>query len=257
MNPLSLITDGYERKARLYPALLLVAPIVIAMVGVSSTKLSTLESFATALAGCGGAFLLTQLARDAGKKCEKRWFEAWGGMPSVAVFRHRDGRIDAITKARYHRRLATLVKDAKAPSPEEEAADPAIADQVYTAWSSYLRVHTRDTTKYALVFHEIVSYGFRRNVCGLRPIGIVVSALSFVASVVWFYCLHLSAVTITPESVGASACTFIFLLLWAFRFTSDWVRIPADAYAERLAETVDSMNGGSQSSKARAKKGTV
>ncbi|MEI9978520.1 MAG: hypothetical protein WDN23_05880 [Edaphobacter sp.] len=70
MTPLNLITDGYERKARLYPALLLIAPIVITIVGVASTKLSTLESFATVLAGCGGAFLLTQLARDAGKKQE-------------------------------------------------------------------------------------------------------------------------------------------------------------------------------------------
>jgi hypothetical protein len=218
MNPINLVTDSYERKARLYPGLLLIAPVVITLIGVASAKLSKLESFGTALAGCGGAFLMAQLARDAGKKCEKRLFEAWGGMPSVAIFRHRDGRIDAITKARYHSRLATLVKDAKAPTQAEEVADPVTADQVYTAWSSYLRVHTRDTKKYPLVFHENVSYGFRRNVCGLRPIGIVVSALSIAGGAVWLYHLHLSAAAITPESVGALACAIVFLLLWVFRF---------------------------------------
>lgn len=256
MNPFNLITDGYERKARLYPALLLVAPVVIAIVGVASAKLSTLESIGTSVAGCGGAFLLTQLARDAGKKREKALFEAWGGMPSVAVFRHRDGRIDAITKTRYHGRLAALVKGAKAPSPEDEAADPSTADQVYSAWSSYLRVHTRDTKKYPLVFHENISYGYRRNICGLRPIGIVMSALSFMVSAGWLYYLHSTAVAIAPESVGALACVLVILLLWAFRFTPDWVRIPADAYAERLAETLDSMNG-SPSGKGQTKKGTT
>jgi len=252
MNPINLITDGYERKARLYPGLLLVAPVVITLVGVASAKLSTLESLGTVAAGCGGAFLLTQLARDAGKRCEKDLFEAWGGMPSIAVFRHRDSLIDVLTKARYHGRLVALVKGAKAPTPEEEAADPAGADQVYSAWSSYLRVHTRDTKKYPLLFQENVSYGYRRNVYGLRPIGVIVSASSFTVGAAWLYYLHAVAAAITPESVGALGCVFITLLLWAFRFTPDWVRIPADAYAERLAESVESVNGGSKSSKERA-----
>jgi hypothetical protein len=86
MNPLNLITDGYERKARLYPALFLVAPIVITIVGAAATKLSTLESLAAALAGCGGAFLLTQLARDAGKKRENQFFEMWGGLHQSRSF---------------------------------------------------------------------------------------------------------------------------------------------------------------------------
>jgi len=257
MTPLNLITDGYERKARLYPALLLIAPIVITIVGVASTKLSTLESFATVLAGCGGAFLLTQLARDAGKKREKQFFEAWGGFPSVAIFRHRDTRIDAITKARYHKQLSTLVKGTKAPSPEDEVAEPAMADQVYNAWSSYLRIHTRDTKKYSLLFQENISYGYRRNVCGLRPLGIVVSSLSLAGGAIWLYHLHSTTGTIAAESVGALICVFAILLLWAFRFTPDWARIPADAYAERLAETVDSINGDQPPSKGRTKKGTA
>ena len=257
MNPINLITDGYERKARLYPALLLVAPVVIALIGVASAKLSTLESLGTVAAGCGGAFLLTQLARDAGKKRERALFEAWGGMPSVAILRHRDGRIDVITKARYHKQLAALVKGAIAPSAEEEVADPAAADQVYSAWSSFLRVHTRDTKKYPLVFQENVSYGYRRNIYGLRTFGIVVSGLSLAAGAIWLYHLHFTTAAITPESVGALGCVFVTFLLWAFRFTRDWVRIPADAYAERLAESVESVNGGSKSSKERAQKGAV
>ena len=257
MNPLYLIKDGYERKARLYPALLLISPVLIVLVGLASAKLSTLESLGAAAVGCGGAFLLTQLARDAGKKCEKSLFDAWGGMPSIAIFRHRDSRIDAITKARYHSRLATLVKGAKAPTPKEESADPAGSDQVYSAWSSYLRVHTRDTKKYPLLFQENVSYGYRRNVYGLRPMGFIVSALSFTVCAAWFYYLHLEAAAITPESVGALGCVLVILLLWAFRFTRGWVRIPADAYAERLVEAIDLLGSGTQPSKVRTPKSTT
>jgi hypothetical protein len=257
MNPITVITDSYERKARLYPALLLVAPVVIAIVGAGSTKLSALESIGAVVAGCGGAFLLTQLGRDAGKKCEKPLFESWGGLPSVAVFRHRDARIDAITKARYHKQMAALVKNAKAPSPEEEAADWEKADQIYTAWSSYLRVHTRDMKRYPLVFQENISYGYRRNVCGLRPLGVTVSTLSLGCGAIWFYHLHLTTGTVSKESVGALICVALILLLWIFQFTPKWVRIAADAYAERLTETVESMKSSSPSSIRQTKEKTA
>jgi hypothetical protein len=108
---INLVTDGYDRKARFYPALLLVAPVIVVGVAMLSVKLSALESFGALLVGFGDAFLLTQLARDAGKKGEKELFAKWGGMPSVSIFRHRDTRLDGITKARYHKKLAGLVKN--------------------------------------------------------------------------------------------------------------------------------------------------
>jgi hypothetical protein len=241
VNLVNLVTDGYERKARLYPALLLIAPIVITIVGMFAGKLSALESFATVVAGSGGAFLLAQLARDAGKERERAFFESWGGLPSVAVLRHSDTRIEPITKARYHKKLSTFVKGTKAPSPEEEAADPFKADQVYASWSSYLRVHTRDVKKFPLVFHENVNYGYRRNLCGLRRVGIILSALSSTVSAFWLYHQHSVTGEVREETVVAFACTVVILSLWIFRFSPDWVRLAADAYAERLAESVDSV----------------
>jgi hypothetical protein len=257
MKPFSLITDSYDRKARLYPALLLVVPVLIVVVGVGLATFSILKSLGTVAAGCGGAFLLSQLARDAGKKLEVKLFEKWGGLPSVAILRHRDVRIDAITKNRYHKHLSTLVKGTKPPTPKEEDADPTAADQVYTAWSSYLRVHTRNTKTYPLVFQENVSYGYRRNVCGLRPLGIGLSALSLASGAGWLYRTHVITGSMGTESVASLLCVFVFLLLWIFRFTPDWVRIPADAYAQRLVESVDSLKSAPSSSKTSASKGTA
>src|SRR5258708_10800954 len=134
-------------------------PLVYAAFGLISVKPSLLQSLGAVFAGCGGAFLLSQLARDAGRKSEKALFAKWGGIPSVAIFRHRDTRLDSITKARYHKKLATLVTGVKAPSIEDEQSNATATDEIYAAWSTYLRVSTRDATKYSLLFKENVNYG--------------------------------------------------------------------------------------------------
>ena len=254
MNLTNIITEGYERKARLYPALLLIAPVVGTGVALLTAKFSGLQSLGAGVVGCGGAFLLTQLARDAGKKHEASLFAKWGGLPSIAIFRHRDPRIDAITKTRYHKKLTGLVKEAKAPTPEQEQADPTAADAVYAAWSNYLRVNTRDTKKFALLFQENVAYGYRRNVWGLRPVGIIVSLLCLVACCVRLYLFHASSGEIDEALGGALAFAAIILLLWLFRFNGNWVRVPADAYAERLAECAETLGGKTTTPKDAGKK---
>lgn len=243
MNPLNLVTEPYDRQARLYPAVLLVSPVVFSAVALFSACLTGLQSVSASIVGLGGAFLLTQLARDAGKKGEKKLFEKWGGLPSVAIFRHRDVRLDSVTKGRYHKRLAALVKEAKAPTTEQEQADPSASDEIYSAWSNYIRVNTRDTKKFALLFKENVNYGYRRNLWGLRPIGIATSLFSLAACGVRLYYIYSSNGKVDGTLAGATAFAAILLLLWLFRFTADWVRVPADAYAERLAECAETVGG--------------
>lgn len=243
MNPLNLITETYDRQARLYPALLLIAPVVVTAVALFSVKLTGLQSLGASLVGLGGAFFLTQLARDAGKKREPFLFKLWGGMPSVSIFRHSHSRLDSITKARYHKHLSTLVEGAKAPTAIEEQANADATDEVYTAWSHYLRVNTRDTKKFPLLFKENVSYGYRRNVWGLRPIGIIVSLLCTLSAGARLWFVYSGTGRSGVEISGAFAFSLLFLALWLFRFTTDWVRVPADAYAERLAESVEMLGG--------------
>jgi hypothetical protein len=91
-----------------------------------------------------------------------------------------------------------------------------------------------------------VNYGYRRNLWGLRTIGIVSTTLA--AAALGYRIYQMSGGEIL---IGALALTVVFPLLWIFRFTAEWVRIPADAYAERLAETVDTV--GSKLASAAAK----
>src|SRR5207247_8731576 len=126
----------------------------------------------------------------------------WGGAPSSAIFRHRDRQLDSLTKARYHARLATLVGGTKAPTIGEEDADQAAADRIYTAWSNYVRVSTRDATRYPLVFKENANYGFRRNVWGLRPVGIITCTVCCLIGGARLYQLYEATGVVSEEIAG-------------------------------------------------------
>ena len=110
--------------------------------------------------------LLTQLGRDAGKNKEKGLWDSWGGKPTTQLLRHRDHQLDPNTKSRYHAKLAAIVPGIRMPSPEEEAQDPQAADHVYDSCVKYLIQKTRDHKQFPLLFHENVSYGFRRDLLG-------------------------------------------------------------------------------------------
>lgn len=246
MNLLNFITDPYDRQARLYPALLLISPVVFAGAALLSSVLTGFQTLAATVMGLGGAFLLTQLARDAGKKGEKQLFEEWEGVPSVTILRHRDHRLDPATKSRYHKLLASMVNEAEAPTVEQENADPSTADAIYSAWSNYLRVNTRDTKRFGLLFQENVNYGYRRNVWGLRAIGIVTSLLSLIVCGVQSKFTYQATGKFDEALLGAGTFAAILLVMWLFKFTRDWVRVPADAYAERLVECTEMLGINSQ-----------
>ena len=244
----SIVTNKYERKARLYPALLLISPLVA--VGAALIFLNKLAGFQSVLAvvvACGGAFLLTHLARDAGKKKEKNLFALWGGTPSIAIFRHRDEQLDPITKKRYHEQLSILVEGAKAPSVGDEERNPEGADNVYAAWSNFLRVNTRDQKTFNLLFQENINYGYRRNIWGLRAIGISLTVVAFLGSVARTCVVYRASSHFDELLLAAGGYCLLILAFWIFCFTSDWVKIPAIAYAERLAESVDILADNSPS----------
>jgi hypothetical protein len=239
VKALEQLTDTYDRKARLYPCLLLIAPVIALIVAAVSAKYSALQAIAAGAVSCGGAFLLTQLARDAGKNLEAKLFEEWGGLPSNVIFRHSDSRFDAITKTRYHRAMASLVKQAKPPTHDQERQDPYAADGVYAAWSNYLRTHTRDQKRFALLFKENINYGYRRNVVGLRPLGILLSTLTLGIAAITVSVMYGRTGEVDQVMAGAALFSLVLLVLWVFRFTRSWIRVPADAYAYRLIETID------------------
>jgi hypothetical protein len=182
--------------------------------------------------------LLAQLARDRGKELQASLFAEWGGTPTTVRLRHRDLTINPITKARYHNKASSLL-GVPFPSDSEELEDAKRADDLYEAFGDCLRDHTRDSSQFPLVLEENINFGFRRNMLGLRFIGLL---LAVIGSGVNFALLFRGGTEVDK------AIEFIALLIsmglwyfWLFVCDSDWVRTAADAYALRLLESSDRL----------------
>lgn len=242
------ISDPYDRQARLYPSLLVVAPIPVMLVCLYGAGAIVGSTIVALLGSCGIAFVLGRVAREAGKRIEPKLYEAWGGAPTTQVLRHRDQRYDPHTKQRFHAVLGRGLKIAM-PTREQEDADPTAADDLYRAATTWLIKQTRDTKKYPLVFKENINFGFQRNALGLKPWGLLVCILCVVwalmhAEVFSLEPLHLSvsaAHALSPAIRVSLLISAAIALIWIFLVTRAAARRVGFAYAERLIEASDSM----------------
>ena len=231
--------DTYNLRARYRPPLLAAMPLALVVVAVEPGGSPWWGAIWAVVTWCGGTALIAQLGRDLGKRKEPMLFGRWGAAPTTARLRHRAPGNTALVQRR-HAQLAGLLPDLRFPSPKEEAADPGPADEVYEAAVVYLRERTRNREKFPLVFEENCNYGFRRNLWGMKPIGVGIALLAVAAvTVIASGRLGLAAQPAALAAVGA--LNLLVAVLWIFWFTPKWVKIAADAYADRLLGALDAM----------------
>jgi hypothetical protein len=240
--------DSYNRQARLYPALLALLPLIV-------TAWANLPASGTGLGGTifgllamsGGLFLLAEIARAAGKALEPKLLASWGGWPTTRLLRHSDQNLPALTKQRYSNVLAS--KTAMAwPTEATESADAASADDVYRAATDWLRQQTRGA-EFGLLLSENASYGFRRNMLGLKTWAMVIAvvcALAGCASVAYGAAnsSQLLSMVLEPANrprLGAAAFSIVALLGWTFVVTSAWVKAASETYATALLACCDRL----------------
>jgi hypothetical protein len=239
-------TDPYERKARLWPGLLVVAPMVVALATRFGVKHPVLGAAASIVAACGGMYGLASIVRAKGKELEERLVIAWGGMPTTIALRHRDPFLDSVSKQRYHD-LITRKLGIPMPTADEETAEPAKADDAYIGATKRLRELTRSDR--GLLFKENISYGFHRNMLAMKPTGIVVCLISIVYGLARARLIQNQSPYIAPERLGhlevstgiALVVSISFLATWLFHFNPASVRRIGFVYAERLFERLPSL----------------
>lgn len=238
------VTDPYERKARLFPGLLVISPLLILLCCAVGPKYPLLTFVISAASTFGLPFAIGVQARMAGKRLEEKLLVEWGGWPSTIVLRHRDGRYNKYTKQHYHQELSSRF-DIALPSEAEERADPADADQRYTAVSTRLRLSLRDGT-YRHLLRENIAYGFYRNALALKVPGLCVSMASLLSGAMVVGALGIGQPYFVKEhllhpgypiaiSMGFSLAMFAFWL----RLTGSHVKRVSFAYADRLYECLD------------------
>jgi hypothetical protein len=249
--------DPYDRQARLYPGLIVLTPLAVVLVCLYGTKYIFASTVLSILGFSGIAYMLGSTARDAGKKVEDKLFAKLGGKPTTLMLRHRDTRIDGVTKNRIHQTLSKGIV-ATFPSPADELANPQQADETYRAGTVWLISNTRDPKKFPLVFKENIAYGFRRNMLGLKRIGGLVALASviwtlFHAKVISIYEPYWSMnkfIDLAPSSITALVVSTTILFTWIFLITESSLLRVATAYSERLFHSCDNLKTTRSRSKA-------
>jgi hypothetical protein len=245
------VTDPYERPARLYPALLALLPLLALITLLYGPKATGLTGAVTIAVSCGALYLATNLCRELGKRLEEKLFQKWGGKPTTQLLRHRDNRIEGVTKRRYHSFLGFKINVAF-PDKDQETKDPAAADEVYQSGVRWLLNHTRpeDNKKFDLIFNENVAYGFRRNALGVKPFGLSISigcllwvlVTQGVVSVHGYRFFDPAPLSHLPEPATASLIvSAVMIVVWLLFFTTTSARTAAFTYAESLLRACDTL----------------
>ncbi|MBP1312806.1 hypothetical protein [Herbaspirillum sp. 1130] len=188
--------DTYSIRARLFPAIIAAAPAFAALALLISWKSLGLSNLIATLGILVLLFAISDLSRARGRAIEKKLYAEHGGMPSITMFRRNDETIDAGSKDRYRAFLANQLA-VNVPSPADEMANQAAADAFYIQCGNWLRQNTRDTKKFSLLFAENITYGFRRNLLGVKALALCLNVI--VVSVCTFALWRLSWNTDTSQ----------------------------------------------------------
>ena len=240
---LTQFRDPYERKARLWPGLLVLAPMIIALAARFGPKHPVLTATASLIGSCGGMYAMASIVRGKGKELEEKLVKAWSGMPTTIALRHSDNFLDSVSKQRYHE-LITRKLSIAMPTAEEERANPTKADDIYIGATRRLRELSRNDK--GLLFKENIAYGFHRNMLAMKPTGIVICLLSILYAIAQTGLMSLESPHIAPANLDLPAgltlsVAFVFLVAWLFYFTRASVRRIGFVYSERLFERLPSL----------------
>ncbi len=219
--------DAYTWHARIAPAVIVVAPVLL--FAATSALLTVKLALGSAALSAAGLILVSQLVRDAGKRREPTLWRSWGDAPTLQLLRWR-GNQQAAVEARHAEVSAVL--GGPLPTQTEEASDTAAADTRYEHAITVLAEATRQD--FPLVAAENANYGFRRNLLGIKPIGVAI-ALATLAACVVLYLVRDDPVSDRLRAVALPVmCSILLLVVYWKVIRPEWVRVPADAYAQRL-----------------------
>ncbi|APG86965.1 hypothetical protein SAMCCGM7_pB0250 (plasmid) [Sinorhizobium americanum CCGM7] len=181
---------------------------------------------------------MSDLARRAGRRVQSKLFKESGGYPANTELSQADPALDAGTKDRFRNFLANQIGK-RAPTRESEIADPAAAANFYAECYNFLRNNTYDTERFRVLFNENISYGYRRNLYGLKPYGVAINLLAVVAA----YLLYRYQPPFASLSQGKifiqGGFAFLHALYFIFAVTEGTVLDASKTYARQLTMCCD------------------
>jgi hypothetical protein len=250
-NPFSAaigMFDSYSRVARVYPSLIALAPLIWSALALFPSIFSSLGNSAAFVVGATCVFyFFASITRYLGKKAESKLLKRWGGWPTTMLLRHRNDILDPLTKARYHNALSKLC-NLQPPSAADETNDQAAADNFYRSATKKL-IEQRRGPENRLLHSENASYGFRRNLYGLKPVAVAETLILMTLTAFGWWLITPQPYTrlVVAESVihypyfpVLLGLDLGYLLLWFWAVTPTFVFQAGREYGEALLRTLDS-----------------
>ena len=232
--------DAYDVQARFAPIVFALLPVLL----VAIVVVPGLGQMRLAGGTIAGLLLLalpyvgTRIARAAGRARQEALFEAWGGMPTTAMLRYRDTRLNPRTKQVYRDRLARLGPVFPIPTEAEERADPAGSDIKIAAAVGEVRERAKRQGIKA-VHRENINFGAARNAYGLKPFGFTLTLVSLALLIVIVALQR--GFEPTPLELLVAVAIAIIGSAWIFFCTAGTVRHHGEAYALALFEAIDQV----------------
>jgi hypothetical protein len=221
--------DRYEVRARLLPVLVSVIPLLVSIFLCFPSLRDLISS--TALLGlvAGLSPVLAEVARTRGKALETR---IRSSSESATLLSWKNDELSAV-KSEIRSELARRFPEVQWPSQQQEIEDGASAHKTYTTTVVRLFPSFRDPERYPLVHAELTSYGFRRNLMGLKPLAVSCSVLGALLAATVAY--------VRPEGsapIAVSALAFAVCCAAGYTFVRglslDWIRAADKEYVRQL-----------------------
>ena len=224
--------DAYTLKARVFPALVAGLPTLALLVVIVPWNHLGLPHITAAVAALVLLFAFADVARRTGKHVQAKL--RTGATPEQ--WRRDNPDLAEAAKDRYRAFIAKKLK-LPPPSAEDERTNPARARDFYLAAGNWLRENTRDTRAFPILFGENVTYGFRRNLFGLKVIAL---ACNVVVAAICGCILHLcpsyfaSLPQLAEKMVVVLAVVFLHSVYLLLAANTASVREASRAYGRQL-----------------------
>lgn len=174
--------DGYMVRARILPALLAGLPsLALPFVVVPWDNLGLSNAIVTVM-----SFALFFAFADVAKRCGYLVEKRLGTRSTPQLWHRANKELPNATKDLYRPFVAAALKRPE-PTEADEIERPDFANDFYRGASDWLRDQTRDVKRFNILFNDVISYGFRRNIRGLKPVAIVMNIVVTVIAIAILY----------------------------------------------------------------------
>lgn len=232
--------DGFTLRTRILPPAFVASPLIV----LALTMLPALDERQKwwAMLPLGATPLIALVARRAGRQIEFDLFIAWGGMPTTRRLRFTEDDADEAEIARRHQEVERILGGGLVlPTNRKERRDPDGADRAYASAMKRIVARVRNNPEFPLVNKENASYGYARNLYGLKKAGVGIALLTLLVSAgMGGWAVSTSNVGGFGWLSGAALAATLALALWS-QVDAAFVKTNADGYADRVIDALDEL----------------